>query len=262
MTGGVELLLHNLSHSDIVFDICNSYLETSNKVIARPKFSRFKQLSEAVYNKVLTEDCRQISSLSCSSRDEKKPTLGAVPLGFDLTLHPVCVSDVSSLRFRQDDFKKMSPPDSVDLPVAMIRMVYFPLIAVLLPKWISNIDESSQDAKKVLILVSGRGTPSDTSANMSDNSTKFTGKLIMLFMQSAYPTIEVQLVHSTTNLFRYDHNIIFVKNDLLPIINKYRDDLVSTMGGRWKECLRITLSFADGSSARISAINASLRHYR
>lgn len=33
-------------------------------------------------------------------------------------------------------------------------------------------------------------------------------------------------------------------------------------GTAWKELLNVTLSFADGSSARISAINASLRHYR
>jgi hypothetical protein len=34
------------------------------------------------------------------------------------------------------------------------------------------------------------------------------------------------------------------------------------MGDAWKNSMNLTLSFADGSSARISSINASLRHYR
>jgi hypothetical protein len=143
-----------------------------------------------------------------------------------------------------------------------IRSVYFPLIAVLIPKWLKSIDEGRSGFKKVLILVSGRGTPMDTAANMSDNSTKQAGRLIEHFVHLSYPDIEVQLVHSTTNLFRYDENIMFVKRELLPVIDSYRDILVESLAEKYKENMRISLSFADGSSARISAINASLRHYR
>jgi hypothetical protein len=38
--------------------------------------------------------------------------------------------------------------------------------------------------------------------------------------------------------------------------------MVQLHGAKWKEMMRLTLSFADGSSARISAINAALKHYR
>lgn len=58
---------------------------------------------------------------------------------------------------------------------------------------------------------------------MVDNSTKYTARLIELFLRSTYPEIsEVRLLHSTTNLFRYDENILFVKRQLLPLVDSYR----------------------------------------
>ncbi len=102
----------------------------------------------------------------------------------------------------------------------------------------------------------------DQTANEADNSTEYTAKLIELFLKLAYPTLEVKLEHSDNNLFRYDQNILFVKYQLIPRIHDLRDELADKYGGKWKDLLRITLSFADGTSARISAINASLRLYR
>jgi hypothetical protein len=86
--------------------------------------------------------------------------------------------------------------------------------------------------------------------------------LITKFIEREYPSLEVVHVHSATNIFRYDENIAFVKRELLPLIDSIRDDLAARLGAKWKESMRLTLSFADGSSARISAINAALKHYR
>ena len=41
-----------------------------------------------------------------------------------------------------------------------------------------------------------------------------------------------------------------------------RNDLAAKFAEKWTDAMGITLSFADGSSARVSAINQSLRHYR
>lgn len=60
----------------------------------------------------------------------------------------------------------------------------------------------------------------------------------------------------------YDENIAFVKNELLPLIEYYRDGAAERWGTGWRHRYRITISFADGSPARISAINAALRPYR
>lgn len=46
------------------------------------------------------------------------------------------------------------------------------------------------------------------------------------------------------------------------MIDVLRDDLARKVGARWKDIFKLTLSFADGSSARISAINAALKPYR
>lgn len=48
----------------------------------------------------------------------------------------------------------------------------------------------------------------------------------------------------------------------MPRIDKIRDELAIKYGSLWKSLLHVTMSFADGSSARISAINAALRIYR
>ena len=46
------------------------------------------------------------------------------------------------------------------------------------------------------------------------------------------------------------------------MIDALRDDLARKVGAKWKDIFKLTLSFADGSSARISAINAALKPYR
>ena len=131
---------------------------------------------------------------------------------------------------------------------------------MLIRNWLKN---TADHYRKIVVLVSGKGEPVDRSTEDKDNSTEFTAKLIELFINQAYAgLIEVQHIHSTTNLFRYDSNIAFVKQDLLPKIEEIREDLLDGLDPKWKDKLKITISFADGSSARISAINASLKNYR
>lgn len=156
--------------------------------------------------------------------------------------------------------------------------VYFPLLAVVIPKWLNEINGLQNKGRKILFLISGQGTPRDESARVQDNSTEMTAKIMELFMQKEYPMIEVHLVHSqglqvyiiqiglfnlcAENLFRYDANISFVRTILLPRIQSIRNDLALRQGSKWVENLHLAISFADGSSARISAINAALRQYR
>ena len=102
----------------------------------------------------------------------------------------------------------------------------------------------------------------DPKARMVDNSTKYTAMIMNAFINAIAPDVQVIHLHSTTNLFRYDENIIFVKRELVPLIDSIRDGLAEKFGSKWREMMRVTLSFADGSSARISAINQSLRYYR
>ena len=100
-------------------------------------------------------------------------------------------------------------------------------------------------------------------------------------------------IHSETNIFRYDENITFTNDELMPCIDAYRDAHArgqpyptyetDTNGNMtmvqnnnvhptknnntsydpdWKQSFHVTLSFADGSPARTHAIQSSLRPYR
>lgn len=112
--------------------------------------------------------------------------------------------------------------------------------------------------------MSGRGQPIDQSSQELDNSTQFTGHLVDEFVKRTLECAQltVHLIHSDTNLFRYDENILFVKRELLPQIHELRRQVVARRKDKWRDFMRMTLSFADGSSARISAINQSLKIYQ
>lgn len=264
----MEILVHNLSHSDLILGVSTSNQpitrnsEEINRatIVARPKFSEFNQISQQLFDQIscldfplelLAPECRPGGDSTLQGNYSK------VAAGCSLHGH-VAGCSVHKLRFRNDDLHQSSLSKDA---TCQILTVYFPLLAVLVPKWLVNIQSKDND-RKTIVLVSGRGKPIDQKAADCDNSTQYTAKLAKLFLKRAYPDVEVELLHSDTNLFRYDENIVFVKRELLPCINKFRDQLVLQYKGKWKENMRVTLSFADGTSARVNAINASLRHFR
>jgi hypothetical protein len=277
----VEILVHNLSHSDLILKLSSSagsregrnevgnsgtstssHGESSNTsskepeaVIARPKFSAFKPISKAIYSHIYsvggsngggggsssggggtpgasppTAAAASAAAAASSSSDTVSASVQIdyrqpynritrthgnvnVPVGFDLSRCPIEVSDKSGLRFRNEDDALWLAQQQLDVPAA-IEAAYFPLIAVLIPKWLQAINNDSSDcssdsksaaaagAKKlVVVLVSGRGQPI-SGAKVSDNSTQYTAKLMKMFLNHCYPQLTVQLLHSKTNLFR------------------------------------------------------------
>lgn len=163
---------------------------------------------------------------------------------------------------------RSSPRSPAPLQDAVgIDGVYFPLLANVLPTWRKTVAAGvgpggEEEVFKIIFLVSGVGMPRDPTSSREGNSTQGTAALLEEWMQRNYPDVRVVRVHSTTNIFRYDENIAFVKNELLPLIEHYRDGAAEHWGTSWRHKYRLTISFADGSPARISAINAALRPYR
>ncbi|CAM9132139.1 unnamed protein product [Ectocarpus fasciculatus] len=147
---------------------------------------------------------------------------------------------------------------------AFISGVYFPLLSVLMPKWMELLAGSGDDvdSSKTVLLVSGVGQPRNEEHRLEDNSTEVTAVLMEAFLKRHYPNVRVVRVHSDTNIFRYDDNIRFVKTELLPLLNAERSQMAEKYGEDWQDMMHITMSFADGSPARISSINAALRHFR
>lgn len=174
-----------------------------------------------------------------------------------------------------------------------INAVFFPLLATLLPRWLGRIADKFGDedcgakkltaplhtpnVKKVVFLVSGVGTPRNWTHSISGNSTQTCAEIMELFIHVLYPDVTVIRIHSETNIFRYDENITFATQELMPVIDSYRDahargepypDEKSDDGMElekrpfdpdWRQTVSVAYSFADGSAARSHAIQAALR---
>ena len=178
--------------------------------------------------------------------------------------------------------------------------VFFPLLSTLLPRWLGQIkdkfgpDKKAQSSnvaaplyapnvKKVIVLVSGVGTPRNWTHSINGNSTQACAELMERFINALYPDITVVKIHSETNIFRWEENITFATSELMPCIDAYRnaharnepypDEINATTNGisrternefnpDWKQSVSVTYSFADGSAARSFAIQAALRPYR
>lgn len=177
-------------------------------------------------------------------------------------------------------------------PTASLRHVFFPLLATLLPKWREQIEEKEYDTsastiKRVLILVSGVGTPRNWTHDARGNSTEYCALLMKEFLRRVDPSLTVVCIHSETNVFRYDENLVFVERELMPTIHAYRDaharglpypDVTRSLtdGDQedqhslrthpfsvdWRSSFYTTLSFADGSPARTFSIQQALRPYK
>ena len=180
-----------------------------------------------------------------------------------------------------------STTDPADSMVS-IKYVFFPLLATLLPVWYRQIKEKEyqEPVKRVLILVTGVGTPRNYTHSIHGNSTEACADLMKVFVSNIDPTLSVVKVFSnSTNIFRTDENILFCERELIPLINAYRnahvmgtsypddEDYVPILDettvffnddteSDWRTRLNVTLSFADGSPARTQAIQSSLRSYK
>ena len=192
---GVEILCHNLSHSDLVLALNGVAMTHPNgRIFARPQFSSYREISgkvvHALSDNVLSSNIETYYYPVYSRQKEgtqgqypvlPEPSSLVVPVGFDMRKTPVPVEDLSMLRFRGGDQALLSSttgtPNSSSSSTqgCVIEAAFFPLIAVLLPKWLQDCDPSK---KKIVFIVSGRGTPNDSSSRMVDNSTKFSGVLI------------------------------------------------------------------------------------
>lgn len=92
---------------------------------------------------------------------------------------------------------------------------------------------NSLKCKKVLFLISGEGSHNDPT-HTADDSTEYAAKIMRLFIKEFYPDIDVRLIHSRSNVFRYDENISFVNAELLPCLEQFRNALAYKIGAKWR----------------------------
>ena len=192
---------------------------------------------------------------------------------------------------KRDSVSSFVPDEGSTPPVdnmVSIKYVFFPLLATLLPVWYRQIKEKQyqEPVKRVIVLVTGVGTPRNFTHSIHGNSTEACADLMKVFLSNIDPSLSVVKVFSdSTNIFRTDENILFCERELMPLINAYRnahvmgtpypddEDYVPILDetsvyfdddneSDWRTRLHVTLSFADGSPARTQAIQSSLRSYK
>ena len=123
--------------------------------------------------------------------------------------------------------------------------------------------------------------PRNYTHSLTGNSTRYCAELMEIYIKELYPDVTVVRIHSEeSNILRYDENLTFVKRELIPCIDAYRDAharglpypdedsnksknvIHNEFDTEWKDSFNVTLSFADGCPARTYAIQASLRPYK
>ena len=325
---GVELLVHNISHSDLILALQEALpgqtapSRETPSILARPQFNSFNPIS----NHIL----RQLDALDSAGIAPKVVTATSkytvqYPAGLDLTgepsadllLHPKTSYNSaddgdhgparSVLRtFRtamREDARELekaggellergsmlkgtawshfhikgrkvtdsSLPKPLEPDVSSVRIacLYLPLLATVIPEWVRAIKRRALQRpagtpapRKVLVIVSGAGQPRDEKANPADNSTEGTGRIIERFVRLVHPEIEVVHIPSAYGIFRYDDNVRFVKEQVLPVLEAKRAEVVASHDDQWAQNLKVTVCLADGAPARISALHAAMRSYR
>jgi cytidine deaminase len=245
-------------------------------VLARPKFSLFQQISQEIMNRVeqlrladLNPSLLDISSESRMSTTttttwKVKCDTTQSPIGFKLDVNPISISNLEDFQIRggletiQWIEKHWKQKASFS-----ITAVYFPLVALLIPKWLDVLKEfNSESSKQIIYFISGAGIPRNIHHSIQGNSTETTAKLMTFFINQYYPHIQVFQVHSGSNIFRYDDNVQFMTRELRPRLEAHREELVNKCGETWKSHFHVTIAYTDGPPARLSALNASLRIYR
>lgn len=183
------------------------------------------------------------------------------PIGFSLRDAPVPVDDLDGFQLRGE--RETARLIDAHWTRAAVTAVYFPLAAVLLPKWMQVLEQyESQTSQQVAYLVSGAGIPRNAKHAVNGNSTEATAQLMALFARQYYPRVEVAQVHSGSNIFRLDDNVQFMVRELRPRLEARREAIVAKCGDAWRAHFHVTIAYADGPPARLSALNASLRLYR
>jgi cytidine deaminase len=298
----LEIMIHNVSHTDLIMSL-DAPLETQSNegpyCLCRPRFSFMDLYCRAVLDSLSgSEEVVQFPRYQRSDDDPryliKEDPAGSIPAGLSLQADPGIMADLSEVRVRGRDLPRVDPESEVSpLPANPskersvskfpINFIFFPLLATLLPHWRTQIEERKypRDVKRVLILVTGVGTPRNWTHSVSGNSTEVCAQLMEHFLKLIDPGLTVVRIHSQTNIFRYDENLRFVDKEFAPIMNAWRDaharnlpypDERKYIPGTgmadnpfnvdWRNSMSVTLSAADGSTARTHAIRESLRPFR
>jgi predicted nucleic acid-binding protein len=100
---GKDVLIHNLSHADMILGIKTS--NQTESVVARPKFNQFNSISNDLYQKISespkTANIYNIEGLPTRTSDPSQAV--TVPIGYEFPQNALFSWSSDLLRFRDED---------------------------------------------------------------------------------------------------------------------------------------------------------------
>lgn len=102
---GKEVLIHNLSHSDMILGI--KTLLDQDTIVARPKFSQFNSVSLDLYNHIRSHSDSKIYTHPGLTSRENPVKDKDIPTGFEFPQDAIFHWTSDQLRFRDDDKAKL-----------------------------------------------------------------------------------------------------------------------------------------------------------
>ena len=227
----VEVLIHNVSHKDLLMSVCRADDTLPDGTVtrsdrcrrAKPAFSAFHPVSRALHrlleakehggvNVASADDLLECPAIAdhlngsassivaglrvkqrgrslqvSSSREPTTRPLTAHDVVLQASLPPPANPSATSAGGATTDAtgKFAGSDEELEQDGLAVVAVYFPLIAVLVPKWLDVSYDKT--CRQRIYLISGSCTPRNPEMEMSDNSTEATAKLIKLFLGLVYP---------------------------------------------------------------------------
>ena len=208
-TKPLEVLIHNVSHKDLLMTVCRAEHASGDGELcrrAKPAFSAFAPISKAIYRLLdpsaggtvaaSAEDLVEspANSPAAAAEDAAAAADASATLTTGMRVpsaQPLRISgsrEPSAHGLRARDVVLQAPlPSPAPRPASSggdgassedgeeepdslrVQQVHFPLIAVLVPRWLEISYDKS--CRQRVYLISGSCTPRDPDADMSDNST-------------------------------------------------------------------------------------------
>lgn len=249
-----SLIIHTVSHKDLYVTL-ESRPGAECDAVARPAFSSFRKTTGRIMEELRKQ--RDAGVLRRVRFSSERTAERVIPVGYRPD-EPIEFDE-----WGWDDFRVKSRfrNDVADRP--RVTGVFFPLQAVLLPRWLDICDTKAGDGTRRMMLVSGSGMPWNRGHDAEANSTHLCAQLINeFFVREFYPEVTAEVVNSSSNIFTYDDSVRFVTDEVRPRVDRLRGELAQRFYEFWPQRMHVTLSLSGGVPAEVSSISACLRSYR
>ncbi|KAH9257751.1 hypothetical protein BASA81_004217 [Batrachochytrium salamandrivorans] len=255
-----SVLVYNITHADLILGVRSgdgsSTVPSSNgqseELFCKPKFSQMDSISQQVLGRFASvpSPCALLTSPF-----QDLPAVGEIPVGFTFPNNPITVA-ADAVNFRN----RLSPANT--LQQVQVVSAYIPLAAQLIPAWYGK--ETPPGSSRYIFLICGAGRPQDDRVLAEGNSTRYTAELIAKFLLQQKPTMNIQVIDSssTLDLFDYSANVQFVRDTLVPMLESIRRRVLVDGIDSWHAYFDLTVALTQGSPARMQALSAALTPFK